>query len=69
MQSFIALAFIIAEILGEKQGPSHPMRNRVNKLNHYCVRGIPNNWFSSHLKNRKQFVSSKGFNSDLKNTK
>ena len=36
------------------------------KLNYYGVRGKANNWFSSHLKNRAQFVTTNGFNSDLK---
>ena len=40
----------------------------LGKLNHYGIRGIANNWFSTYLKNRKQFVSINGFSSDLQNT-
>ena len=29
----------------------------VNKLNHYGIRGIANNWFKSYLSNRSQFDS------------
>ena len=35
-------------------------------LNYYGVRGKANNWFSSYLKNRTQFVTFNGFNSELK---
>ena len=35
----------------------------VAKLEHYGVRGTPNNWFKSYLNKRKQFVSINGFNS------
>ena len=38
----------------------------IQKLNYYGVRGNTNNWFSSYLKNRTQFVPINGFNSDLK---
>ena len=33
------------------------------KLHHYGIRDLANNWFSSYLSNRKQFVSINGFNS------
>ena len=29
----------------------------LKKLDYYGVRGIANEWFASHLKNKKQFVS------------
>jgi len=35
----------------------------LNKLDHYGIRGLANNWFKSYLTNRKQFVSINGFNS------
>ena len=35
-------------------------------LNYYGVRGKANNWFSSNLKNRTQFVTINGLNSELK---
>ena len=38
----------------------------TQKLNYYGVRGKANNWFSSYLKNRTQFVTINGFNSELK---
>ena len=28
----------------------------LSKLNHYGIRGTVNNWFASHLENRRQFV-------------
>ena len=37
----------------------------INKLQHYGIRGIANDWFKSYLTDRKQFVSINGFNSDL----
>ena len=37
----------------------------IHKLNHYDIRGVANNWFSSHLHNRWQYVSINGFNSKL----
>ena len=36
----------------------------LHKLNHYGIRGIANDWFSSHLSNRKQYVSINGHNSN-----
>ena len=41
----------------------------LGKLNHYGIRGIANDWFSSYLSDRTQFVSINGFNSDYKTVK
>ena len=38
----------------------------TQNLNYYGVRDKANNWFSSDLKNRTQFVTFNGFNSELK---
>ena len=39
----------------------------IQKLNHYGIRGVANNWFNSYLSNRTQFVSINGFQSKTKN--
>ena len=36
----------------------------INKLNHYGIRGVRNDWFRSYLFNRSQYVSIDGFDSD-----
>ena len=41
----------------------------LEKLNHYGIRGIANDWFRSYLSDRTQFVSINGFNSDYKTVK
>ena len=38
----------------------------ISKLDHYGIRGTANNWFSSYLKNRSQYVSVLGFDSETK---
>ena len=35
----------------------------IQKLNHFGIRGVANNWFSSYLQNRSQYVSINGFSS------
>ena len=37
----------------------------IQKLNHYVIRGVASNWFSSYPQNRLQYVSINGFNSKL----
>ena len=41
----------------------------LEKLNHYGIRGIANNWSRSYLSDRTQFVSINGFISDYKTVK
>ena len=38
----------------------------ISKLNHYGIRGIANDWFSSYLNNCSQFVSIMGYDSSTK---
>ena len=37
----------------------------LHKLEYYKIRGVYNDWFKSYLSDRKQFVSIKGYNSDV----
>ena len=37
----------------------------LDKLEYYKIRGVYNDWFKSYLSDRKQFVSIKGYNSDV----
>ena len=37
----------------------------TQKLMHWSIRGVANNWFSTYLQNRSQYVSIKSFNSKL----
>ena len=41
----------------------------LEKLNHYGIRGIANDWFRSYLSDKTEFVSINGFNSDYKTLK
>ena len=41
----------------------------TDKLRHYGIRGIRNDWFKSYLHNRMQYVSTQGYNSDTKEIK
>ena len=41
----------------------------LEKLDHYGIRGISNDWFRPYLSNRSQFVSINGVNSDYKTIK
>ena len=36
----------------------------LDKLEHYCIRGVANDWFSSYLSNRTQLVSIENTCSD-----
>ena len=42
---------------------------RLKKLEYYGVRGISNKWFALSLSNRKQFVSTNGYKSNLVHVK
>ena len=34
-------------------------------MNHYGIREVANNWFSSYLQNQSQYISINGFNANL----
>ena len=36
----------------------------LGKLEHYTIKGITNKWFETYLKDRQQFVSINGYNSE-----
>ena len=36
----------------------------LGKLEHYGIRGTTNKWFETYLKERQQFVSENGYNSE-----
>ena len=38
----------------------------ISKLEHYGIRNQANNWFASYLRDRSQYVSILGFDSDTK---
>ena len=37
----------------------------LSKLDYYGIWGTSNNWFKSYFSNRKQFVSTNGYDSEL----
>ena len=41
----------------------------INKLNHYGIRGVANNWYKSYLTNRTQYVSIQGHDSETEQIK
>ena len=41
----------------------------LERLNHYGIRNISNDWFRPYLSKRIRFVSISGFNYDYKNVK
>ena len=41
----------------------------LEKLDHYGIRGISNDWFRSYLSDRSHFASINGFKSDYKTIK
>ena len=41
----------------------------INKLGHYGIRGVSNDWFKSYLSERQQFVSIQGFSSTTETVK
>ena len=41
----------------------------LEKLDHYGIKGISNDWFISYLNNRPQFFSINGFSFDYKTIK
>ena len=41
----------------------------LEKLDHYGIRGISNDWFRSYLSDRSQYISINGCNSDYRTIK